>query len=193
MAEQWLVVGLGNPGERYAGTRHNIGHFVVDELAARHQEKFRAHKAGAHVATVQLRPGGAKLILAKPHSFMNLSGTPVAALCRFFGVGAEELIVVHDDIDLPFDTIKIKSGGGHGGHNGVRDVAAALSTPKFTRVRVGVGRPQGRQDSADWVLSGFSSAERRALPVLVVDAADAVELIVNDGMLAAQQQFHSPR
>src|SRR5690606_19079426 len=146
-----------------------------------------------HVATVQLRPGGAKLILAKPHSFMNLSGTPVAALCRFFDVSAEELIVVHDDIDLPFDTLKIKSGGGHGGHNGVRDVAAALSTPEFTRVRVGVGRPQGRTDSADWVLSGFSGAEREALPVLVVDAADAVELIVNDGMLAAQQQFHSPR
>lgn len=193
MAETWLVVGLGNPGTRYAGTRHNVGHFVVDELAQRHQEKFRAHKAGAHIATVQLRPGGVKLILAKPHSFMNLSGTPVAALCRFFDVDPAQLIIVHDDIDLPFDTLKIKLGGGHGGHNGVRDVASALTTADFTRVRVGVGRPAGRQDSADWVLSGFSAHERENLPILVADAADAVELVVTEGMLAAQQRYHSPR
>lgn len=193
MSETWLVVGLGNPGARYAGTRHNVGHFVVDELAARRRETFRAHKAGAHLVETWIRPGGAKLIVAKPHSFMNLSGTPVAALCRLYGIAAERLIIVHDDIDIPFDSLKIKSGGGHGGHNGVRDVAAALATADFVRVRLGVGRPAGRQDSADWVLSPFSEAERETLPLVVSDAADAVEMVIDEGMLAAQQRYHAPR
>ncbi len=193
MSETWLVVGLGNPGPRYAMTRHNVGHFVVDELAARRGEVFRAHKAGAHVVETWMRPGGAKLILAKPHSFMNLSGTPVAALCRFYGVPAERLIIVHDEIDVPFDRLKLKSGGGHGGHNGVRDVAAALATADFVRVRLGIGRPVGRQDSADWVLSPFSASERETLPSMVSDAADAVETVIDEGMLAAQQHYHAPR
>ncbi len=193
MTETWLVVGLGNPGPRYAATRHNVGQLVVDELAARRSESFRAHKTGAQVSETWVRPGRAKLILAKPHSFMNLSGKPVSALCRFYAVPPERLIVVHDELDIPFDTIKLKIGGGHGGHNGVRDVAASLTTPDFVRVRVGIGRAPGRQDSADWVLSPFSAAERDTLPTLVADAADAVEIVLDEGLIAAQQRYHAPR
>lgn len=193
MADTWLVVGLGNPGPRYAATRHNVGQFVTDELASRRGESYREHKAGARVVETWLRPGGAKIVLAKPNSFMNVSGRPVAALARFYSVPPERLIVVHDELDIPFDSVKLKKGGGHGGHNGVRDIAAALSTPEFLRVRVGVGRPPGRQDPADWVLSPFASAERENLPILVSDAADAVETIIDEGLLAAQQKHHAPR
>ncbi|GAA2067820.1 aminoacyl-tRNA hydrolase [Microbacterium hatanonis] len=193
MADTWLVVGLGNPGPRYETTRHNIGQLVVDELAARRSETFRAHKSHARVVETWLRPGGAKLVLAKPDSFMNVSGGPVSSLAKFYGVEPEHVIVVHDELDIPFDTIKLKTGGGHGGHNGVRDVAKALDTPEFPRVRVGIGRPPGRQDAADWVLDPFGSTERKTLPILVGDAADAVEQLVAEGLVAAQQRFHAPR
>lgn len=193
MADAWLVVGLGNPGARYAATRHNIGQFVVDELASRRGATFKAHKANARVAEAWLRPGGPKLILAKPNSFMNVSGGPVAGLAAFYGIDPDRVIVIHDELDIDFDTLRLKVGGGHGGHNGVRDVAKALDTPEFARVRVGIGRPMGRQDPADWVLSEFGSAERQNLPVLVADAADAVEQIIDEGLLAAQQRFHAPK
>jgi peptidyl-tRNA hydrolase, PTH1 family len=193
MAQTWLVVGLGNPGPRYEATRHNIGQMVVDELARRRGESFRAHKGNARVAETWLRPGADKLVLAKPNSFMNVSGGPASSLADYYGVPAERVIVVHDELDIPFDTIKLKVGGGHGGHNGVRDVAKALGTPEFPRVRVGIGRPLGRQDPADWVLDPFGSAERQNLPILISDAADAVEELVGDGLLAAQQRHHAPR
>lgn len=193
MAHTWVIVGLGNPGPRYESTRHNVGQLVVDELAARRGETFRAHKANARVAETWLRPGADKLVLAKPNTFMNVSGGPSANLARFYGVEPERVVVVHDELDIPFDTLKLKVGGGHGGHNGVRDVAKALGTPDFPRVRVGIGRPPGRQDPADWVLDPFGPAERRALPTLVQDAADAVELLVADGLVAAQQRWHAPR
>ncbi|WP_460775005.1 aminoacyl-tRNA hydrolase [Microbacterium sp. GXF7504] len=193
MAQTWLVVGLGNPGPRYETTRHNVGQMVVDELAARRSEAFRAHKANARVAETWLRPGGDKLILVKPNSFMNVSGGPVSGVAAFYSVPAERVIVVHDELDIPFDTLKLKIGGGHGGHNGVRDVAKALGTPEFPRVRVGIGRPPGRQDPADWVLDPFSAADRKVLPNLIADAADAVELVVDEGLLAAQQRWHAPR
>ena len=193
MAETWLVVGLGNPGPRYELTRHNVGQLVLDELADRRAEAFRAHKANARVAETWLRPGGAKVILAKPNSFMNVSGGPVSALARFYGVAPERVIVVHDELDIPFDSIRLKTGGGHGGHNGVRDVAKALGTPDFPRVRVGIGRPPGRQDPADWVLDPWNSAERSQLPVVIDEAADAVELLVGEGLVAAQQKHHAPR
>lgn len=193
MAEAWLIVGLGNPGPRYELTRHNVGQMVVDELAARRGESFRAHKANARVAETWLRPGSAKLILAKPNTYMNVSGGPVAGLAKFYGIDADRIVVVHDELDIPFDTIKLKSGGGHGGHNGVRDVAKALGSPDFARVRVGIGRPPGRQDPADWVLDPFGASERANLPVLLADAADAVELVVGEGLLAAQQKHHAPR
>ncbi len=193
MAQTWLIVGLGNPGPRYELTRHNVGQLVVDELAARRGEAFRAHKANARVAETWLRPGGAKLVLAKPNTFMNVSGGPVAGLTRFYGIAPEHVVVVHDELDIPFDTIKLKAGGGHGGHNGVRDVAKALDSTAFARVRVGIGRPNGRQDPADWVLDPFGPAERKNLPILVGDAADAVELLVEEGLVTAQQKHHAPR
>lgn len=193
MADAWLVVGLGNPGPRYEATRHNVGQLVVDELLARRGERLRAHRAGARVADTWLRPGGPKLILAKPNSFMNLSGGAVAGLAAFYGIPAERTVVIHDELDIPFDTIRLKAGGGHGGHNGVRDVAKALGTGDFARVRVGIGRPPGRQDPADWVLEPFSAAERTTVPVLVGEAADAVEQLIGDGLIAAQQRHHAPR
>lgn len=193
MAEAWLIVGLGNPGPRYELTRHNVGQLVVDELAARRGETFRAHKANARIVETWLRPGAAKLILAKPNTFMNVSGGPVAGLAKFYGVDPSRVVVIHDELDIPFDTIKLKAGGGHGGHNGVRDVAKALDSAEFARVRVGIGRPPGRQDPADWVLDPFGAAERKNLPILLADAADAVEQLVGEGLLAAQQKHHAPR
>ena len=193
MAQTWLVVGLGNPGPKYATTRHNVGQMVVDELASRRGEAFREHKAGARVVETWVRPGGDKLVLAKPNSFMNVSGAPVGALARFYSVNPERIVLVHDELDIPFDTIKLKIGGGHGGHNGIRDVARVLTTPDFPRVRVGIGRPPGRQDPADWVLAPFGAAERPNLPILISDAADAVEQLVEEGLLAAQQKHHAPR
>jgi len=193
MAQTWLIVGLGNPGPRYELTRHNVGQLVVDELAARRGETFRAHKANARVVETWLSPGTAKLILAKPNTFMNVSGGPVAGLAKFYGVDADHVVVIHDELDIPFDTIKLKTGGGHGGHNGVRDVAKALDSADFARVRVGIGRPSGRQDAADWVLDPFGATERKNLPILLGDAADAVEQLVGEGLLAAQQKHHAPR
>lgn len=189
----WIVVGLGNPGPRYETTRHNVGQMVLDELAGRRGEAFRRHKSGARVAETWSRPGGAKLVLAKPDTFMNVSGGPVAALASFYSVPPERIVLVHDELDIPFDTLKLKVGGGHGGHNGIRDVAKALGTPEFPRVRVGIGRPPGRQDPADWVLAPFGKDQRERLGVLLADAADAVELTVDEGLLAAQQRFHAPR
>lgn len=193
MAEEpWLVVGLGNPGTPYAGTRHNVGQMVVDELARRASAAFKSHKTNARVAEGRIAPGGPRLVLAKPNTYMNVSGGPVAQLVRFYSLEPDRLIVVHDELDIPFDTIKLKSGGGHGGHNGVRDIASALRSPEFARVRVGVGRPPGRTEAADHVLSPFTAAERSVLPSLISDAADAVELVTTDGLLAAQQRYHSP-
>ncbi|MEV7692668.1 aminoacyl-tRNA hydrolase [Microbacterium sp. NPDC089189] len=193
MAQTWLIVGLGNPGPRYEATRHNVGQMVVDEIAARRSESFRVHKANARVAEAWVRPGADKLVLAKPNTFMNVSGGPVANLAKFYSLPPERVIVIHDELDIPYDTLKLKTGGGHGGHNGVRDIAKALGTPEFPRVRVGIGRPPGRQDPADWVLDPFGAAERPTLPILIADAADAAELLVTDGLLAAQQRWHAPR
>lgn len=193
MPETWLVVGLGNPGTRYENTRHNVGQMVIVELAARRGETLRAHKANARVAETWLRPGAAKVVLATPNSFMNVSGGPVSQLARFYDVPPERIVLVHDELDIPFDSLKLKTGGGHGGHNGIRDVAKALGTPDFPRVRVGIGRPPGRQDPGDWVLDPFSSAERTQLPLVVGDAADAVEQLIDEGLLAAQQRHHAPR
>lgn len=193
MSDAWLIVGLGNPGPRYELTRHNVGQMVVDELASRRSESFRSHKANARVAETWLRPGGPRLILAKPNTFMNVSGGSVAGLAKFYGVDPARVVIVHDELDIPFDTIKLKMGGGHGGHNGVRDVAKALDSVDFARVRVGIGRPGGHQDPADWVLDPFGATERKNLPILLGDAADAVEKLVDEGLLAAQQKHHAPR
>lgn len=188
--DSWLVVGLGNPGAQYEATRHNVGQMALDVLATRIGGKFSAHKTRARVAEGRLRPGGPKLILAKSNGYMNTSGGPVSALANYFGIPPERVIVLHDDLDLPFDSIKLKLGGGHGGHNGLRDIAKALGTPDYLRVRIGVGRPPGQQDPADFVLKPFGSSERGNLPVLLEDAADAAEGLINDGLTATQQRFH---
>jgi peptidyl-tRNA hydrolase, PTH1 family len=187
----WLVVGLGNPGPDYAGNRHNVGQMVLSELADRMRASFKNHKSNAAVAEGRTGAAGPRLILAKPNSYMNLSGGPVAALVRFYKIDPQHLIVVHDELDIPFDSIKLKVGGGHGGHNGIRDIAAAIGTPDFARVRVGIGRPPGRQPAADFVLRDFSTTERGVLPNLLADGADAVELLASEGLAAAQLRFHT--
>lgn len=189
--DPYLVVGLGNPGPAYAGNRHNVGQMVLDRLAQRGGLTFKTHKAGAVVAEGRLRPGGPRVILAKPGSYMNLSGGPVAQLAKFFKVAPERVIVVHDELDIEFDSVRIKVGGGHGGHNGIRDVSARLGSPDYVRVRVGIGRPPGRQDAAEFVLRDFGSVERQSLPNLLEDAADAVDAVVEDGVLAAQNRVNT--
>jgi PTH1 family peptidyl-tRNA hydrolase len=188
---QWLVVGLGNPGPGYAGNRHNVGHMVLAELADRASAPFKSHRTNSLVAEGRTGLEGPKLILAKPNSFMNLSGGPVAALMKFYKLEPDHLIVVHDELDIPFDSIRLKVGGGNGGHNGIRDIASALGTPDFLRVRVGIGRPPGRQPAADFVLRDFSADERKVLPNLLADAADAVEQVTREGLAAAQLRFHT--
>lgn len=188
--DSWLIVGLGNPGTKYEATRHNVGQMVVDVLAERTGSRYSQHKAGARIAETRLRPGAPKIVLAKSNGFMNASGGPVSSLAKYFNVAPERVIVIHDELDLPFDTLKLKQGGGHGGHNGLRDIAKALGTPDFSRVRVGIGRPPGRQDAADYVLRPFVSGERADLAVLLEDAADATEMLIDEGLTATQQKFH---
>ena len=192
MSTTWLVVGLGNPGPDYAGHRHNVGQMAVSQIANDIGATFKSHQANALVAEGWVRPGGPKLVIAKPNTFMNLSGGPVANLLKFYGVEPANLIVLHDELDIDFDVIRLKSNGGPGGHNGLRDIIAAIGTNEFNRVRIGIGRPPGRQDAADFVLSNFNSSEREILPHVLAHATDAVETIAEEGILAAQQRFNSP-
>ena len=194
--DSWLVVGLGNPGPQYAGNRHNVGQMVVDELARRMRVALANHKGRAFVGEGRLGvlPGGVpgpRVTLAKPTSFMNTSGGPVAGLVQYYDVDPSRLVVVHDELDIPFGTIKAKVGGGEGGHNGLRDITKAVGTKDYVRVRAGIGRPPGRMDVADFVLKDFSATERKELPFLLDETADAVELLVTDGLLAVQQKYHS--
>ncbi|AOT03838.1 aminoacyl-tRNA hydrolase [Arthrobacter sp. U41] len=190
MTDTWLIVGLGNPGAEYAHNRHNVGQMVLDELASRIGSGFKSHKSRAQVLEGRLGIGGPRVVLAKPMSYMNISGGPVSALARFYDIEPGHVIAVHDEIDIPFNTVKLKLGGGEGGHNGLRDISKALATKDYLRVRVGVGRPPGRMDTADYVLKDFSGSEKKELPFLIDAAADAVETLVRDGLPAAQQQFH---
>lgn len=184
-----LVVGLGNPGSEYERTRHNVGFMVADVLAERVGGRFTVHKkSGADL--LEARLDGRKVLLAKPRTYMNLSGRPVAALAKFFSVPATEVIVVHDELDLPFGQIRLKRGGGEGGHNGLRSISQALTTKDYLRVRFGIGRPPGRQDPADYVLKPFSAPERKEVPVIVEQTADAVELLLRVGLEPAQNQLH---
>ncbi|BCW82051.1 aminoacyl-tRNA hydrolase [Pseudarthrobacter sp902506025] len=190
MTDTWLIVGLGNPGAQYQGNRHNVGQMVLDEIAGRIGAGFKTHKARAQVLEGRLGIGGPRVVLAKPMSYMNVSGGPVSALANFYGIAADHVVAVHDEIDIPFNTVKLKLGGGEGGHNGLRDISKALGTKDYLRVRVGVGRPPGRMDTADYVLRDFGTAELKELPFLLDDAADAVESLLRDGLTAAQQKFH---
>lgn len=199
---RWLVVGLGNPGPQYAGNRHNVGQMVLDELARRAGASFSS-KGGVlsrrpQAATAEVRlgtlPGGApgpRAVLAKPSTYMNTSGGPVAALARYYDVPPERVVMVHDELDIPFGEIRLKIGGGEGGHNGLRDTTKALGTKEYLRVRVGVGRPPGRMDAADFVLRDFAKPEQKDLPWLLDAAADAVELLATEGLERAQLRFHT--
>ena len=186
---RWLVAGLGNPGPEYAGNRHNAGYMVADVLASRIGSAFRSHRARADIA--EGRMAGRPVTVAKPRSFMNTSGGPVAALRDFYKIPPERIVVVHDELDLPFGTIRLKHGGGAAGHNGLRSVTSSLGSPGYYRVRFGIGRPPGRMDPVNFVLHDFSTAERRELPLLLADAADAVEALLSDGLAAAQNVFHT--
>jgi len=200
-SDLWLVAGLGNPGPAYASHRHNVGHMVLDELARRTGASFSGPRSGgARAAVAEARlgvlPGGApgpRVVLAKPATYMNVSGGPVSGVAKYYGIEPDHVVVVHDELDIDFGQVRLKLGGGEGGHNGLRDVSKALGTRDYVRVRCGIGRPPGRMDPADFVLKDFSSVERKELPFLVSDAADAVESLVLEGLLAAQQRFHGPR
>ncbi|HMM93435.1 aminoacyl-tRNA hydrolase [Phycicoccus sp.] len=194
----WLVVGLGNPGPGYAGNRHNVGAMVVDEIVRRSGDTLRTHKARAVAAQVRLGTGpggvpGPAAVVAVPSCYMNESGGPVKALLSFFSIPTERLVVVHDELDIDAGAIRLKRGGGEGGHNGLRSISSSLGTKDYHRVRVGIGRPPGRMDPADFVLRDFSPAERKELPFVLDEAADAVEQLVTLGLLDAQQRVHAPR
>jgi len=200
IAGAWLVVGLGNPGPTYAGHRHNIGYLVADELARRMgsapDRRFgRAHTSGrADVVEGRLAaPGqpGPRVVLVRPRSFMNEVGGPTKAVASFYRVPPARIVAIHDELDLGFDTLRVKLGGGDNGHNGLKSLRSSFGTGDFYRVRCGIGRPQGRQDVADFVLSGYSSAERKVLAFGVDTAADAVESLVLHGLEKTQQEFNS--
>jgi len=194
-SDVWLVVGLGNPGPTYAGHRHNVGYLVTAELADRLGGSFRAHKSGrADVVEGRLGPPGSdgpRVVLARARTYMNESGSAVKQLASFYKVPPERIVAVHDELDLPFDTMRVKLGGGDNGHNGLRSMRSALDTGDFYRVRIGIGRPPGRQDVSDFVLSNYSAAERKDLPLQVVTAADAVESLVSEGLERTQGRFNS--
>ena len=186
----WLVVGLGNPGPRYAGNRHNVGAMVLDRLAADVGGRFSAHRSRAQVCEVRLPPSGgipgSRLVLGRTTSYMNESGGQVVGLARFFKIEPERLLVVHDELDIPFAELRLKRGGGEGGHNGLRSVSQSLGTKEYCRLRVGIGRPPGRMDAADYVLRDFSPSERKELDLLLAEAADAVTRVAQDGWERAQ-------
>ncbi len=211
----WVIVGLGNPGPRYAGNRHNVGAMVVGELARRYAapaaspsrsadpvvtttlDHLRLHRTRMHAVSVRLGslPGGApgpSVTLGVPAAYMNESGGPTKGYLQFCGSDPGHLVVIHDDLDLAAGTVRLKLGGGEGGHNGLRSISSALGTREYLRVRVGIGRPPGRMDPADYVLRDFSGSERPELAFTVIDAADAVELLVHRGLIAAQQVVHAP-
>lgn len=204
--EPWLVVGLGNPGPDYAKNRHNVGAMVVRELADRAEASLRSTTTRSGRAWVALTAGsqpvvaadgapgapGARLVLGQPQSFMNDCGPVVSALSSFYKVPVERLIVVHDDLDIPFGDVRLKRGGGEGGHNGLRSVTRSVGTREYFRVRVGIGRPPGRTDPADFVLRNFTAAEAPDVVLLVSGAADAVQLLASAGLVAAQQRHHRP-
>ncbi len=195
MADPILVVGLGNPGETYARTRHNLGFMVADLLAARMgspnvRPTYKAHKrSGAEVVTGRL--AGHAVVLAKPRCYMNESGRQVGPLAKFYSVPPADIVVIHDELDLEFGRIRLKMGGGEGGHNGLRSVAAALATKDFQRVRIGIGRPPGRKDPAAFVLESFSATERPEVPAICEQAADATELLIELGLEPAQNRVHA--
>ncbi|WP_109505928.1 aminoacyl-tRNA hydrolase [Nocardioides speluncae] len=195
-ADVWLVVGLGNPGPAYAGHRHNVGYLVADELADRMGSPFRAHKSGrAEVVEGRIGTPGVgptpRVVLARTRSYMNESGGPVSSLANFYSIPKDRIVAIHDELDIGFGTLRVKFGGGDNGHNGLRSLRASLGTGDFYRLRVGIGRPPGRQQVTDFVLGNYSTNERKELPLQVSDAADAVESLLTEGLEKTQSRFNS--
>lgn len=187
----FLIVGLGNPGPGYAGNRHNVGAMVLDELAARAGIRLSPGKgARSRALAGEGRLAGRRVVLARPLTYMNESGGPVRGLLDYHHLPVEDLVVIHDELDLPFATVRLKRGGGEGGHNGLRSVSRSTGTRDYLRVRVGIGRPPGRQDPADFVLKDFSAVERKELGLLIVEAADATEELLTRGLETAQNAVH---
>ena len=185
------MIGLGNPGPAYAGNRHNVGAMVLDELARRAGVRLSPGKgARARAVSGEGRLAGHRVVLARPTTYMNESGGPVRGLLDYHHLPVEDLVVLHDELDLPFATVRLKRGGGEGGHNGLRSITRSTGTKDYLRVRVGIGRPPGRQDPADFVLKDFSATERKELDLLVVEAADAAETLLAKGLEAAQNEVH---
>ena len=194
--DPWLVVGLGNPGPKYAGNRHNIGAMVIADLAQQAGVSAKQHKSRAWVSEIRLGtlPGGApgpRVVLAQPMTYMNVSGGPVASLVAFYKVPLDQVVVIHDELDIDFGAIRLKRGGGEGGHNGLRSISQSLGTKDYLRVRLGIGRPPGRQDPAAYVLSDFPVRDRVEVELLIGDGVDAVTDLVLTGLEATQGRFHS--
>lgn len=189
----WLVVGLGNPGDQYAATRHNVGQMVIDQLAKRHSIKLASHKSRTHIAAYKLGVGidAHQIILAKSHSYMNETGGPIKALANFYSVEPENIIVLHDELDIGFAAIRTKLGGGDNGHNGLKSMTSAFNTPDYYRVRLGIGRPMGQQDPADFVLKQFSKEEKKDLDEFIERGADVVEFLIEKGLELTQGKFNS--
>jgi peptidyl-tRNA hydrolase, PTH1 family len=185
----WLVVGLGNPGPKYAETRHNIGRRVVERLADRLGERFRKVRF-LPLEAAEASVDGERVYLVRPQTFMNVSGPPVASLARRRRIMVDHIVACHDEIDLAFGALKLKKGGSTAGHNGLNSMVEALHDPGFSRVRIGVGRPRGRRDAADHVLDTFAKSEREDVDVLVEEAGDAVLALIKDGLAGAQDRFN---
>jgi len=189
VTRRWLVAGLGNPPAQYAGTRHNVGAELIERLAGDAGTSLsRNRRAGC--ATAEVRLAGDPVVLAVPEGFMNTSGGPVQRAAGWYRVPVERLVVCHDDLDLPLGEVRLKRGGGAGGHNGLKDLDRALGTPDYLRVRIGVGRPPGTSAAADHVLRPFAAEERDALATVLDTAADAVATLIGDGLEAAQNRHH---
>jgi PTH1 family peptidyl-tRNA hydrolase len=186
--ESWIVIGLGNPGTEYERTRHNIGAMVVNQLAMQNSAKFSNHKSRANIAAFKV--GGISVVAATLRCYMNESGGPTKALTDYFKATSERLIVIHDELDIPFEAIRLKQGGGDNGHNGLKSITSVLG-PNYFRIRMGIGRPIGQQDPADFVLKPFSATERKALPEFVEKGSSAIEALISDGLEIAQTKFNS--
>ncbi|MBU3734088.1 MAG: aminoacyl-tRNA hydrolase [Candidatus Planktophila sp.] len=189
----WLVVGLGNPGDQYSATRHNIGQMVIDELARRHSVKFSSHKSRTDIAAFKLGVGidAHSIIIAKSKSYMNETGGPVKALANFYSVEPEKVIALHDELDIPFAAIRTKLAGGDNGHNGLKSMTSSFGTPNYYRIRLGIGRPMGQQDPADFVLKAFSKVEQKDLAEFIDRGADVVESLIAKGLEATQSAYNS--
>lgn len=184
-----LLVGLGNPGPKYEDTRHNVGFMVVDEVARELGVRIDRQKFSAVLGEAECE--GERILLMKPLTFMNLSGEAVGAACRFHKIAPQDVIVIHDELDLPSGSVRIKMGGGHGGHNGLKSLIAHLQSPDFVRLRVGIGRPEGGRDVVSWVLGGFEEAERAVLPAAIEEAAKAARcLLVNEDPRICMNEFN---